>query len=130
MSRKTYTFPKRTGTIIAGKIYWDLRYDDRRVAEGIAEALNAVGERCVEEARKEGSHPNWKTRTGAARNSVKLQDRAFARRQWIRWGSKGIPYGAFLEYRHGPWMRRIANRWHPTLGVEIGKAFRKRGLTG
>ena len=102
------------------KIDWKIDKNDPRIPRASIKALNLVGDKCVAVARKETSHPNWKTRTGAARGSVGVAQRPSSKTLELVWGSTGIAYGKWLEFGRGPWMRQVGARVYP----DFAEAFR------
>lgn len=90
-------------------------------------------------AKARNDHP-YITRTGALERGTKIVQKAIAGRQGVTgsWGVVGVPYarrrelgfqgkdslGRVFDEEGGPFLRPAAAAEYPTLGGDIGRAFR------
>lgn len=67
------------------------------------------------------NHPGWRNRTGAAEGSVRIVREAQVRGKHVVgvWGSTGINYVIWLEFKQGSFLRTAGDAVYPRLRGHI-----------
>ncbi len=103
---------------------WHGRRFLRKVARNTAEAIDETMELAVEYAK--ANHPGWVSRSGDAEDSIQVIEKAHEEQGATvgRWGSKGIAYMLFLEFRRGRAMIRAADATYRQVLPKLRRRFR------
>jgi hypothetical protein len=88
------------------------------------DSINETMADAVSHAR--ANHPGWKNISGDAERSIRIIEKARAKPRAVigRWGSKGIPYMAKLEFRKGRALIRAADAVYESLRGQIRRRWR------
>ena len=93
----------------------------------VARGINETVKKTIIQALNH--HPEWVYRTGIAEQSITQKQFATPKKSVALWGSVWTQLGDsnyvwFLEFNHGSFLRRAADKIYPELAKTIKKAFK------
>lgn len=96
----------------------------QKILNASVQGVNAVMAACVLEAKH--NHPGWRNITGTAEGSVKIIEFAKQQADHVegQWGSMGVNYLIWLEYKYGSFLRNAADKLYSTLTGKIKEAMK------
>ena len=94
----------------------------------VAFAINETVKDTIKEALD--NHPEWVYRTGVAENSITQKQFATPKKLIALWGSVWTALGKsnyvwYLEFFHGSFLRKAADKIYPSLAKRIKKGFKR-----
>ena len=95
----------------------------RGMLDATLRGIDKTMSRAVISAKR--NHPGWSNQTSAAEGSVRIVKEAQARGSGAvgLWGSAGVDYVIHLEFLHGSFLRRAADKTYPKLAGTIRGIF-------
>ncbi len=97
----------------------------RKVVAASKWGIDKTMSECVPQAKN--NHPGWLWRFGAAETSVRIIKEAYESRGDLVgiWGSVGVKYVIYLEYKRGSFLRGAKDVIYPRLTGHINSKMKK-----